>query len=646
MSRLVFDRVGSQWLFRFMAISLGLLVSGSVAEGWQRSERVSMEEEFKTSGTVSGLKPGQITVVLADGKSLTCKVQNKGEDALSLEGGQIIVSLPAKIQVGGAIAAGLLEPGMQIQCHARLNKKGKVETPIREFLMTRLELHEMRVQNGDSLKADEFTPCDIAGRVISLSGTKMTLFVQKSKVSPDGRIVLEIDPTGTLEIHDDSLNRVVAGDQVTSMTVVKFSNGDQVVKEIEITFTGKRKKATASVDDLLEQKHSKLSDEPRESRMVKSDHFILYTDISDRSAAILLDKLERMYVLIGRYYGKRPRKPIECYVVSDLRNFSGLPPAAALKIAEPAGITFSRAMVEVRDGDIVDVESVVYSCDKHGVVQHEAVHCYCNLTFGDAGPIWYAEGMAEMGQYWKPDELGVNIDPVVMDYLTHNEKKSLAEIVAPAQITGDSWQAYAWRWTLCHLLASHPTHSAAFRRLGVEMMTGGKATFESTYGPVARQLTFEYDQFVRNMGNGYRVDLCVWDFATQCSQIVGNERIKCHVQAGRGWQASTLQVEKGKSYDYVAQGEWVTAEGETAIDANGDSRGRGQLVGAVFVTSPDGYELLEEIELGVKGSLIAPAAGHLYLRCRDDWTELADNQGDLTLHFRVTPKSATAGEQN
>ena len=195
--------------------------------------------------------------------------------------------------------------------------------------------------------------------------------------------------------------------------------------------------------------------------------------------------------------------------------------------------------IERKDGDIVDVQSIVYSCDDHKVVQHECVHCFCNLAFGDAGPIWYAEGMAEMGAYWKPDELAVNIDPVVIDYLTNAEKKKLADIVAEGQITGDSWQAYAWRWAICHLLGYHPTHGVTFRKLGLEMMLHKEgASFNSAFGGVAEQLSFEYDQFVENFGNGYRVDLCAWDWITQAAKLSGTERKKCEVKAQHGWQAS------------------------------------------------------------------------------------------------------------
>jgi hypothetical protein len=618
------------------ALALGLLLCPLVARA--QDEDLKPVGKLEVSGKITSLKPGQITILQANGEKLTAKIQNKNEKALSLEGGKYILPLPAEIKITGELPANLIEPGMLLRCQARLNKQGDVETPVAAFEIAPLTPEEQRIENGNSLD-DQFREVKVAGRVQKLDASKLTLLVQKSKVAPKGKLLLEIDPAGNLAISDDSLSRVLPGDEVKAMEVIKFSNGDQVVRRIEVRLTAKREKATLSYDDQLEQKHSKLSDEPQAARVLKSEHFVLYTDISDRSAAVLLEKLERMYSLVGKYYTKRPRKAIECYVVSELANFPGLPGDAVESIASGAGVTHSRQLIDTRKGDIVDVESIVYSCDDHGVVQHEAVHCFCNLAFGSAGPVWYAEGMAEMGQYWKPEELGVNVDPVVIDYLTNSEKKPLDEIVKAGQITGDSWQAYAWRWALCHLLAAHPTHAQKFRKLGVEMMIEKEgASFDTCYGDVARQLAFEYDQFVRNFGNGYRVDLCAWDFQTECSKIVGTERIRREIKAAGGWQPTTLELEKGKSYDYVTQGTWQVTKDGTELDGNGDEAGNGQLVGAIFTTVAGRYQLSEPIELSAKGTLVAPASGHLFVRCQEDWTELSDNAGELKVFFRVTPK--------
>jgi hypothetical protein len=48
------------------------------------------------------------------------------------------------------------------------------------------------------------------------------------------------------------------------------------------------------------------------------------------------------------------------------------------------------------------------------------------------------------------------------------------------------------------------------------------------------------------------------------------------------------------------------------------------------------YKLSEPIELGAYGTFTPPSEGHLFLRCRDAWGALADNQGKI--NFLIRPR--------
>ena len=118
-----------------------------------------------------------------------------------------------------------------------------------------------------------------------------------------------------------------------------------------------------------------------------------------------------------------------------------------------------------------------------------------------------------------------------------------------------TWQDYAWRWALCHLLANNPNYADRFRPLAIALMEEKPgASFEATYGPVARELSFECDQFLETMGHG-------------------------------------------------------------------------RLVAAIF----HDFTLTPAIPLGVNATFTPPASGQLYLRCADDWTHLADNEGEIAV---------------
>ena len=67
--------------------------------------------------------------------------------------------------------------------------------------------------------------------------------------------------------------------------------------------------------------------------------------------------------------------------------------------------------------------------------------------------------------------------------------------------TGDSWQNYAWRWALCHLLETNPNYTKKFRPLGLGMLMKQPVSFEQTYGDVADQI---YKQACISAGTGWR----------------------------------------------------------------------------------------------------------------------------------------------
>jgi hypothetical protein len=239
-----------------------------------------------------------------------------------------------------------------------------------------------------------------------------------------------------------------------------------------------------------------------------------------------------------------------------------------------------------------------------------------------------------MGHYWKKDQLAVDVEPVVIDYLKNSPPKQLLDIVAAGQITGDSWRAYAWRWALCYMLASNPNYSGRFKALGLAMMNEQPgASFESVYGPVAREISFEYDFFTQHLDNGYRSDLCAWQWNRPFQYVRGAGHVSAKVLAKYGWQASGMRLESGQSYDYAAKGTWKAAAAGPEVDANGGADGTGRLTAVLM----QDFRLSEPFDLGVRGSFVASQTGDLHLRCRDGWNSIGDNDGSLTVYLRKTP---------
>ncbi len=243
----------------------------------------------------------------------------------------------------------------------------------------------------------------------------------------------------------------------------------------------------------------------------QSSHFLLHTDLSNKEAQELLKRLESMLDLISRYWARQPVGVIECYVVRDLAKWPAgmLDPAGRAKIEEGAGVTLTETLTVAGPRGTrrrVASKSVVYAAADRGTPQHEAVHAYCGQTFGALGPLWYAEGMAEMGQYWAKEDPSVHIEPVVLRYLRSSRPQTLRDIVqtnSARSFTGDSWQNYAWRWALCHLLANNTNYRDRFRPLGLGFLADEKVSFESTYGAMAEEISFEYLFFVKHLEQGF-----------------------------------------------------------------------------------------------------------------------------------------------
>ena len=153
-------------------------------------------------------------------------------------------------------------------------------------------------------------------------------------------------------------------------------------------------------------------------------------------------------------------------------------------------------------------------------------------------------------------------------------------------------------------------------------MTGQADSLESAFANQLKQMSFEYDLFLQNLGNGYRVDLCSWDWKTTFKKLTATDRLDCGIKARAGWQATGLLAESGQAYDFACQGQWKI-DSQTQTDAGGDGAGQGALVGVWLA----GYQLSEPFALGTRGKFVAPKEAQLFVRCRDAWTSLGDNEG-------------------
>lgn len=617
------------------AATLGIAcLAGGVA--LTAAAQVVATGERVISGTVEAVRGDGLTIRAADGRPHSVRVQPKGERGVALADGRLLAA-PVDVKVTGELPAAGLKPGHVVQFRCRLDRAGKAEAPVASLIVLdggKTALGVTAEDESASAEADraKFSEVQVTATVKTVTAKRLVVDLPPERAfNRKASLAIPLAEAAVARIESDDPARIEPGAQVVRLEALVLDSGDLVARSLEVKNSSTRTVADKG-DEALERKYRALSAEaPARPRLVRSQHFAFTTDLSDREWAVVRDKLERMVAALEKFLGRRMTGVVEGFVARDLGKF-------------PAGLIDDEGGVEkIRRGEGVCVNSRLgpqrqarlYSCADHGVIQHECVHGICHLAFGSTGPTWLAEGLAELGNYWKDGDQTVDLPAPVVGYLqTARPRRTLLEIAVPGRTEAGSWEDYAWRWALCHLLANNPNYANRFVPLAVALMEEREGvSFESVYGPVAREISFEYDQFLATLGNGYRSDLTAWPWTAKFQRLGESGGPTVKVKAQGGWQPAKVLVEAGERYEIVAAGTWKIASAGRPLDAAGEADGRGRLVATVFAD----YALAPEIPLGTQATLAPPAAGQLFLRCADTWTELADNDGELAVTIRRAP---------
>jgi len=614
---------------RHAILSIALVLPWMLALAEARGQ-LAIVEQLSLVGTAESIVGDRVVVRDEAGSRHEIRVQAAGERGIALADGRLL-AFPAEVVITGDLDVKTLEPGQVVRFDAMLNGKGVATGDVGSVTLVDAATATVGVVwNGPAPKSiKDAASCTVTAPVTRASKQRLTVelpaggaFTRKTTVS----IRLAEGLRTSLESGD--IKRIAIGARIVRLQVARLDSGDLVAKELVV-----ENPVSAVVkdrgDEALANTYRSLSDEPKQQpRLVRSRHFAFLTDVSDREWAVIRDKLERMVTNLERYLGRKGNGVVEGFIVRDLAAWPEgvLQEAAGVeKIRRGEGFCFNATLGPQR-------RATLYSCDSHGVIQHECVHGFCHLTFGSTGPTWLAEGVAELGNYWREGDTSVAVDPAVMAYIrTATPKRRLTEIAVPDREPAGTWQDYAWRWALCHLLANNPNYADRFRPLAVALMEEKPgASFEATYGPEARELSFEYDQFLETVGNGARVDLAAWPWKAKFRPLAAGGTAKARVASAAGWQAAGIMVDRGTSYDIEAQGTWQLAPGAAPTGGDGDGSGHGRLVAAVF----HDFTLTPPIPIGAKSTFTAPADGQLFLRCDDDWSQLGDNEGKIEVVIR------------
>ncbi len=605
-----------------------LLCAGHLAIPYAAEPCQGQELEFvkdlRLKGTITSIDSGKIVLTDEIGSEKSLKIQD-GDQYLSLEGGTLIVNGPARINVQGQVPADTIPVGATLKFNVQIDRTGKVTEAVEQFELLPIDSALQLTQTAEPEDRRDAFPAEVVGIVLSAKPRKLVVQIAPNEYVGKTELTIPLAESSQVVVADDDLGFVQDADQVTDCFARQTKGGDLVVFSIEIELAPREQLVSRSLDERLQWRFAHFSSvSPSAPRKLNSDHFLLHTDISDREGKILLAKLETMLELVSNYYSVKPRQIIECYVVEELRRWPAnfFDEDTIAKISAGEGYTSTRSQGSRR-------KSLVYSAANHSIVQHESVHAFCGQNFKTTGPFWYSEGMAELGLHWKPGERAVSTHPAVVDYLRKADRFRLEDILVDERILREGWHDYAWRWSVCHLLANNPNYARDFSRIGHNLMNQSGASFGEVFGDRVNYIKFEYQHFMDLLQNGLRADLIAWNWDVKAKKLNGSRKSTREIVAAGGWQVTPVWLEPDKNYSIQASGEWRLSSGGTTLGPDGLEDGQGKLVGAIFKD----FQLSEPFEIGSELEFMPPSEGQLVLRCRDHWGELGDNQGQIKVQI-------------
>ena len=392
-------------------------------------------------------------------------------------------------------------------------------------------------------------------------------------------------------------------------------------------------------------------------RTYESKRLKLYTDIDPKLAVKLPPLIDAAYVAWEKYFGKLPanRERTDFQITGYLMQDKALFQQAGLI---PDDL---RPFVNGRHrGAEFWMNDQKYDYYRRHLVIHESTHCFMEAIAGERYfeelPAWYWEGMAEIfgthhidkqGQVEfrvmpadREQYAGLGRITIVRDEVEAGRRKSIVDVAAikPVDFLGND--AYAWSWTLCQFLDTHPAYQKQFRQLG-SLLTGSrfKQAFRQMVVAKKGQLPAEWALFIDGLQYGYDVERAAIDFRAGDPVVEVVSPVKTTVRANRGWQSAAMRVEKGKTYRATASGQftlaqhpkpWVSDAGGISFDYFGGRR-LGLLLGRI---QTDQGEMLPVFQTRREHEFTPSASGTLFFRLNDSWSRLADNSGSVEVSVR------------
>ncbi len=296
---------------------------------------------------------------------------------------------------------------------------------------------------------------------------------------------------------------------------------------------------------------------------------------------------------------------------------------------------------------------------------HEGTHWFMGRKYGQNGPPWLMEGVAEwLGTHrWdsRSQALTMGIIPkdkddvplwgrisLIQKQLAAGLAPSLETIMRYGNTAHQQVDAYAWSWALVVFLRNHPHTKEAFQSLLRRPMrpdlTVTRWLFRQLRDewPSIRQ---EWNAMLTELDYGYDPSQGMLCISADPMPLTSAQR-QVSVEANQPWQASGILVRAGERLSLRATGQFVVCteprpwtcfpDGVTLEYQRGEPLGKLMMaLVAPIPNEPDFSAPLTWQPIGAEASLVATQTGELHFRINERNAELSDNSGQITVHLQV-----------
>jgi hypothetical protein len=264
---------------------------------------------------------------------------------------------------------------------------------------------------------------------------------------------------------------------------------------------------------LLSVVRASARDKPENWIEVRSPHFVVVSNSSEKKVRRVADQFERMRSVFHSLFPKLqldPGTPIIVLAVKDEKDFRGLEPAAYLAKGQ---LKLAGLFLLGADKNYVLLRLDVEGEHPYAVVYHE----YTHLLFGkvESLPLWLNEGLAEFYENTEVSEKNISVGLPIAEnvmMLRQNQLMPLATLFAVDRSSPYYHEEhkgsifYAESWALTHYLKLKDTNENTQRigdylhllEQGVDSVTAATQAFGDL-----KQLQAALDEYIRQAGFRY-----------------------------------------------------------------------------------------------------------------------------------------------